>query len=242
MTAFRSALAAPALALAMVCVAAPSRAQEPMGRPDFTGVWRMASPPMTRLGVYPDLSFTAEAWEKIEAYRELVEPGGETPGMHCVGHGMPQMMMGGGDYPIEVIQKPDQVTIISEFMSQTRRFYLGDRIVPDAEIFPSRQGYSKAHWEGETLVVETTHLQEMVDSDYPHSADAVITERFSLTEDADGTPRLVADTVIDDPAWMTEPLEYRLEWAPYEIGWIMPYECMEPDWFDHLEALADADE
>jgi len=156
--------------------------------PDFTGVWQLASPPMTSPQGYPDLPFTPEGRERVEAYRALVDPTGENPTQWCVSHGMPEMMMGGGSYPVEVIQKADQVTIIGEAMSETRRVYLGDRIAPDADIFPSRHGYSKGHWEGDVLVVETAHLQELPDSRYPHSAAATITERFQLTQDADGTP------------------------------------------------------
>jgi hypothetical protein len=206
--------------------------------PDFTGVWQMASPPMTRPQGYPDLPFTPEGRERVEAYRALVDPTGENPTQWCVSHGMPEMMMGGGSYPVELIQKADQVTIIGEAMSETRRIYLGDRIAPDADIFPSRHGYSKGHWEGDVLVVETAHLQELPDSRYPHSAAATITERFQLTQDADGTPRLIADTVVRDPEWLERPLEYRLEWTPSEPDWILPYECREEDWLDHLDELA----
>lgn len=221
-------------AAALAMVAAEAHAQ-----PDLTGVWQLASPPLALPGqIYPDLPFTEEGREKVMAHRALVDPMGQTPGMFCVPAGMPEMMMGVASYPIEVIQKEDQVTIISENLGDVRRIFLGDRIVGDAEIFPDRNGYSRGHWEGEVLVVETTHLEEQVDSRYPHSAATTITERFSLTEDADGTPRLLADTVVTDPEWLTEPLEYRLEWTPYEIGWIQPFDCTEQVWLDHLDALA----
>ena len=129
--------------------------------------------------------------------------------------------------------------MISEWMSETRRVYLGDRIRPTEDMFPSRQGYSSGHWEGDELVVETVKLQDMVDSRYPHSASTTIVERYSLRHDADGTPRLIADTVVRDPLWLSEPLEYRLEWTPYALGWMQPYECMEEEWFERLDKLAE---
>lgn len=206
--------------------------------PDFTGVWQLASRPMTSAQGYPDVPLTPEGQAKVTAYRALVDPVGDNPTLWCVTHGMPEMMMGGGGYPLEIIHKPDQVTMISEWMSESRRVYLGDRIVDADTMFPSRQGYSAGHWEGEVLVVETTALQDMVDSRYPHSASTTITERFSLTQDADGTPRLIADTVVQDPLWLAEPLQYRLEWTPYALGWVQPYECMEENWLKRLDELA----
>ena len=214
---------------------APVAAQ---AQPDFTGIWVLASRPMTSAQGYPEVPLTAEAQEKVAAHRALVDPVGENPTLWCVTHGMPEMMMGGGGYPLELIHKPDQLTLISEWMSESRRVYIGERNIAANSIFPSRQGYSNGHWEGEVLVVETTGLQEMVDSRYPHSAATTITERFSLAQDADGTPRLIADTVVDDPAWLQQPLEYRLEWKPYALGWVQPYECMEETWLERLDELA----
>ena len=207
-------------------------------RPDFTGVWQLASPPMTSAQGYPELDLTPAGQRKVDAYRSLVDPVGDSPTLWCVTHGMPEIMMGGGGYPLEVIHKPDQVTLINEWQSETRRVFLGDRIESSESIFPSRQGYSTGHWEGEVLVVETRHLQEMVDSRFPHSADTVITERFSLTHDADGIPRLVADTVMHDPLWHEASLSYRLEWTPSPLGWMQPYECMEERWLERLDELA----
>jgi hypothetical protein len=176
--------------------------------------------------------------ELVSAHRALVDPVGENPTLWCVTHGMPEMMMGGGGYPLEIIHKPDQVTMISEWMSETRRVYLGERIKPTDDMFPTRQGYSSGHWEGSTLVVETAKLQDMVDSRFPHSASTTIVERYSLARDADGTPRLVADTEVRDPLWLSEPLKYRLEWKPYALDWMQPYECMEETWFKRLDELA----
>ena len=222
-----------AIAATLLMAAAPAWAQ-----PDLTGVWALASAPMTRLGEYADLPLTPEAQAKVDAYRALVDPLGESPGSYCLGAGMPETMMGAGGYPMEVVQKGDQITIINELHNDIRRIFLGARIATDDDIFPDRNGYSKGRWEGDVLVVETTHLKEQVDSRYPHSASTSIVERFSMTEAADGTPLLVADVVVTDPQWWTEPLAYQLQWRPYEIGRLMPYDCTEPTWLDHLDELA----
>ena len=230
-------LVALARLVATVALAASFAAQ---AEPDFTGIWQLASRPMTSAQGYPDVPLTPAGRAKVDKHRALVDPLGESPTLWCVTHGMPEMMMGGGGYPLEIHHQPDQLTMISEWMSETRRVYLGKRIADEGSIFPSRHGYSKGHWEGEVLVVETANLQEMVDSRFPHSADTVITERFSMTRNADGTPRLIADTVVRDPLWLREPLQYRLEWTTYRLGWIQPYECMEEKWFERLDQLSKA--
>lgn len=230
-------LSSAALAAAALC-AVPAMAQDG-GRPDFSGVWALSSPPMTRLGQYADLDLTPEAEAKVQAYRALVDPLGESPGSYCLGAGMPEAMMGAGGYPMEVIQKADQVTIINELHTDIRRVFLGDSIAPDADIFPDRNGYSSGHWEGNTLVVETAHLKDQVDSRFPHSEATRIVERFSLGEDAEGGPRLRAEVTVTDPEWWTEPLSYTLTWAPSPVGRLMPYDCNEPRWLDHLDALAE---
>jgi hypothetical protein len=229
----RRAAWASAASLALLSIAGAARAE-----PDLSGVWTLASPPMTRPGAYADLPLAPQARAKVDAHRALVDPLGESPGSYCLGAGMPETMMGAGGYPMEVIQNLDQVTIINELHNDIRRIFLGDRIADDADIFPDRNGYSKGRWEGDVLVVETTHLKEQVDSRYPHSASATIVERFALQEAEDGERRLVADTTVTDPEWWTASLEYRLEWRTYPLGRLMPYDCTEPSWLDHLDVLA----
>lgn len=215
----------------------PSFVPVAIAGPDFSGIWQLASRPMTSAQGYPDVPLTPQGKALVDAHRALVDPVGDNPTLWCVTHGMPEMMMGGGGYPLEIIHKDDQVTMISEWMSETRRVYIGERIRPVDDMFPSRHGYSAGHWEGDMLVVETVKLQDMVDSRYPHSASTTIVERFSLTRDADGKNRLVADTEVRDPLWLSEPLQYRLEWTPYALGWIQPYECMEETWLERLDEL-----
>ena len=68
-------------------------------------------------------------------------------------------MLGSGGYPMEIIQRPDQITIIYEAHNEIRRVYFGNRILPVADRLPERNGYSTGRWEGNTLVVETTNYK-----------------------------------------------------------------------------------
>jgi hypothetical protein len=208
--------------------------------PDFTGVWTTyVEQGQTRAfrGARPDLPLTEEAKKKVAAYRALVEPTGDTPGGYCLGTGMPGSMLGSGGYPMEIIQRPEQVTIVYEAHSEIRRVYLGHRIVPMADRVPGRNGHSSGRWEGDTLVVETTHLVEQVDQAYPHSDQAHIVERYRLTQGANGAKVLVAEMTMTDPVFYTRPVTVEKKWAMVPNGHLLPYECAEEGWLKRLEQL-----
>ncbi len=49
-----------------------------------------------------------------------------------------------------------------EAHAEIRRIYLGER-AKEEDLFPDRNGYSVGRWDGDKLIVETTHLKEAVD-------------------------------------------------------------------------------
>ena len=175
--------------------------------------------------------------QKVAAYRALVSPTSETPGGYCLGTGMPGSMLGSGGYPMEIHQRPEQIMIVYEAHTEVRRVYLGSRIVPDADRIPGRNGHSSGRWEGDTLVVETTHLVEQVDQQYAHSDQARIVERYRLTTDKAGQKVLVAEMTLTDPVFYTQPVKAEKKWALVPNGHLLPYECAEETWHKRLEEL-----
>jgi len=218
-----------------------ARAASVQQHPDFSGVWTWYIEPgqarALRGGARVDLPFTPQAKQKVDAYRALVDPTGDNPGAHCLGYGMPGSMMFSGGYPMEIIQRPDQFTVIYEAHSEIRRWYLGNKIIPAADRIPARNGYSTAHWEKDTLVVETSALKEQEDGSYPHSDQAVIVERYRLEKSPQGAEVLVAEWTLTDPAFYTRPIQAVKKWALDPKGILLPYECDEETWLDHLEQL-----
>ena len=140
---------------------------------------------------------------------------------------------------MEIHQRPEQIIIVYEAHNEIRRVYLGDRIVPHADRLPGRNGHSSGRWEGNTLVVDTTHLVEQVDQRYPHSANARIVERYHLEKANDGGDVLVAEMTMTDPEFYSEPLKVVKKWARVPNGHLLPYECAEEAWNIHLEQLAE---
>ena len=70
-------------------------------------------------------------------------------------------------------------------------------------LVPTMTGTSKGHWEGNTLVAETTNLSErtLLDELVPHTLDMKVTEHLRLV-DAD---TLEDRITIEDPAYFTRP-------------------------------------
>jgi hypothetical protein len=182
------------------------------------------------------LPLRLEAKAKVQEYQRLIAGTGETPGGYCLGTGMPGSMLGSGGYPMEIIQRPDQITIVYEAHNEIRRVYFGNRIIPEKDRLPERDGYSTGRWEGSTLVVETTKLNEQVDQRYAHSDKARIVERYTLSEE-DGRKVLTAEMTMTDPDFYTAAVSETKKWSIVSNGFLMTYECNEPAWLDRLEAL-----
>jgi hypothetical protein len=218
---------------------------EAQSSPDLTGVWTDYYEPGQRpdgfgglAGPALDLPFNESARRKVDAYRKLVEPTGATPSGFCLGAGMPSVIFGGATYQMEIVQRPEQVTVIYEIHNDVRRLYLGSRNTPEADRLPGRNGYSTARWEGDTLVVDTTLLVDQVDQRYPHSDQARVTERYRLAKGARGERVLVIDMVLTDPVFYTQPVTGQKKWVEVPNGHLLPYDCAEQAWHIHLEQLA----
>jgi hypothetical protein len=227
-----------------LCFSAVSaiRAAEP--HPDLTGIWTWDTDIYPGAGrfvlVWPaDPPFTKEAREKVAAYHALVAPTGETPSSFCLGSGMPASTLASGGYPMEIIQRPEQVTIIQEAHTEVRRIFVNQPRVPEDDLFPTRNGYSVGHWEGDTLVVETSNLQESVDQGSAHSDAAHVVERFRLGRDAKGRKILTDQLTLTDPVFYTQPVTVTKTWiAMKKGGRMLDYECNESAWDEHLDQLA----
>ena len=210
--------------------------------PDLTGIWVLdangkAGASRNGVGDFESTApFTPEAREKLAAYHALVDPTGDSPGAHCVTHGMPLTIFLGGGYPVEFIQRPEQLTLIYETHNEVRRIFLDGRKVDPADMLPSRDGMSWGHWEGDTLVVETTSLKEAVDQGTAHSENARIVERYTPFT-SDGRRRMKVQVTIHDPQFYTEPPTLEREYTEMAEGRMLDYDCTGPDWDDHLERL-----
>ena len=210
--------------------------------PDLSGIWTMQADGRAGIALNgpgdfeKTAPFTPLARSKLAEYHALVDQTGDSPGAHCVAHGMPLAVFLGGGYPVEFIQRPDQLTIIYETHNEVRRVFLDGRRIDAQDILPSRGGVSWGRWEQGALVVETTGLTEGIDQPTAHSEDARIIERYTPGV-RDGLKRLQVEVTIHDPAFYTSPPTLKREYTEVRDGRMLDYDCTEPDWQAHLDSL-----
>jgi hypothetical protein len=126
-----------------------------------------------------------------------------------------------------IVQGPGMVAISYEMIHDTRVIYTDGRPHINNSI---RQylGDSRGHWEGDTLVVETTNLTDKTSigangNGLRHSDKMKMTEKI----------RRVADDIvqyqltIDDPVTYPQPFTISIPLTPLDGGVLLPYECHE---------------
>ncbi len=144
--------------------------------------------------------------------------------LRCIAPGMPNAIL--NPYPIEFIDEGDRIRLRIEQWNATLSIDMVSERVPDDTV-PSLHGYALGSWDGDTLVVTTSHVDfpYVDDEGTPLSADAVITQRFTVSEDGS---QLQHELAVIDPANFVEPAVVygTWRWVPgIEVG---HYEC-EPE-------------
>jgi hypothetical protein len=204
------------------------------GRPDFSGVWF----PAGRAERTPaELPFTPAAAALVEQYEADFEIE-DDPGRFCIWPGMPRAPWG-APFAIEVFHRDQDLTIYWEGYGMFRKIYMADHDPPEA-ILPTAMGHSIGHWEGDTLVIETTDLRPYPYMNrLPTTSDAHVVERMRLEQrDEDGEMRtyLIDDITVTDPKLYTEPLLLHAEAELRPDLTILEYTCSITLWEDYLES------
>jgi hypothetical protein len=104
-------------------------------------------------------------------------------------------------YPFQIIQSPKHIMILHEFASAVRTIYMDDHKEAPAD---SWMGWSNGHWEGETLVVDTTGFLDSTWFDRAgnyHSDALHVIERFTSRS----PDTLMYEVTIEDPKVFTRP-------------------------------------
>jgi hypothetical protein len=172
---------------ALVVLAIPNLALAQSAAPDLSGIWMMeagmnAGAEARRFSP-EEPPLQPWALEKYRAAREGIDPsqGGRNeldPSYFCFPPGAARSMLMPSAF--EIVQRPNQVYLLFEFNSGTRRIYMDGRGHPEGAD-PTWMGHSTGKWEGDTLLVETVGLREETWLDRfgtPHSDALRISERF----------------------------------------------------------------
>ena len=138
----------------------------------------------------------------------------------CLPGGMPGIM--GVPLGYEFLFTPGRVTILVEEGPTIRRVYTdgrGHSTDPD----PTFSGESIGHWEGKTLVVDTTAIRPKAQffMGTKTSGQTHVTERMRLLDH----DHLRIDTVVDDPVALTMPWRYSWTYVRSKVPFQESYYC-----------------
>jgi hypothetical protein len=225
------------LALPLMLPAATPPAKQAK-EPNITGVWEIYPDPFAGdENTFRELSVPnggpklkepyASQWKARRAQRDAKLAAGTPladPSTLCIPEGMPTIM--GAIFPLQILQTPGQVTVLAEFLTQTRRIYLDTPMPKPGENAPSYYGFSAGHWQDDTLVVTTQGIREDIQFfEIPHSTDMKITERIRPTG-----PDLLEDQItLEDPKTLLEPYRFTYGYKRNDHYRLMEYFCDRQD-------------
>jgi hypothetical protein len=171
-------------------------------------------------------------WDKSYAPIDLAL---DDENISCLPYTLPYVMTTITQYPFEIVATPERIYQLTEVFGQVRRIDLG---APEqGDQLPTRMGVSHGHWEGDDLVVETTHLLPLpVNHRFPSSPEQRMVERFKLVPDGPSGRELQVQITISDPLVYREPITVRMVYnaAPpgVEVG---EYICGQDLWDQHMD-------
>jgi hypothetical protein len=116
----------------------------------------------------------------------------------CITYGTPQLTEGYQSY-YQVVQTSTSVLIMTEMIHDARTIPLDANPHPSSAV-QQWKGDSRGHWEGDTLVVDTTNYK-------PKAFMGVSTEKLHVIErfSRSGPETLQYEMTIDDPGAWTRP-------------------------------------
>jgi hypothetical protein len=157
----------------------------------------------------------------------------------CITRGLPGSMMPaiyGNSY--RIVQSPGQVAIQYEMIHETRVIPLDGRPHVGKSIHLD-MGDARGHWEGDTLVVETTNFAQRSAYRGANADRLKLVERFTRV-----APDKISWTVtVDDPTTWTRPWTFGMPLTILDSEAMQPYECHEGNYglVNMLEIARDAD-
>ena len=197
------------------------------GKPDFSGMWFANTPSrdfcraadciqeerMAReainLGIKLKDGLPYTDWSKEQMKARRANGGRDDPHSHCMPPNFPRAWA--LPQHTRILQTPAMMVMLHEFNAAYREVYMDGRPLP-VNPNPTWNGYSTAHYEGDTLVIETNGIRDDMWLDIQGSP---ITESARLTEKLTRPTLglLQVEIAVNDPKAYTKPWSVTLEMA-----------------------------
>jgi len=174
---------------------APAAATPPVGlHVDLNGVYGFAG---VRGAEPPPLKPGAEKFRIVRGPDDV--RGNTTLGTDCKPLGVPQSFV--TPYPFQIVQTPKLILMVFEYPNAIRFIPTDGRAHP-VDPDPTWMGDSVAHWEGDTLVVDSIGFNDKTEvSGFMHTESLHVVERFRRIENGS----LQYDVTVEDPNVFTRP-------------------------------------
>jgi hypothetical protein len=170
-------------------------------------------------GDYGGLIPTAKAKAKADAWKPEDEM---TLARVC----LPQSVIYAeqGPFPMEIEQAPGLVVIRYEYFDEVRLIHTDGRPHLPANAPHTKMGDSIGHWEGNTLVVDTDHIEAstITNNGLDPSDNIHLIEHYRLTPDG---KHLEASQWFTDPEMIQNNGARYIVWDKQPGQYIQPYEC-----------------
>lgn len=129
-----------------------------------------------------------------------------------------------GPFPIEIFQGKDIIVMRMEYFDMARAFFFDTRFALPKDGPHTKTGNSIAHWEGDQLVVVTTHLKSatITNNGLEHTDNIKVIERYRL---ADGGKRLIASQEFEDPEILDNRGVRYISWSRVDGDHVTAYDC-----------------
>jgi hypothetical protein len=129
--------------------------------------------------------------------------------------------------PMEITDGGDRIHIEGLEYNVKRVIYLTENRPEPA---PSNVGYSLGRWDGDTLIVETSHVNWDFFDPFgtPQSDQVTFVETFRLTDDES---QLNYSIVATDPIMFDEPIRLERAWRWQPGTEMFDFDCV-PEWED----------
>jgi hypothetical protein len=204
-----------------------SAPRTPDGKPDLSGLWLTPSSPYM-INVIQDPKDGAIFRPAPEAVfqEHLAAFDRDWPPSHC-------LPMGPAEFDFHrIIQSSTIVALLYNGQAGDgyRQIFLDGRELPK-DPNPTWRGYSVGHWEGDTLVVETTGFNDRSWLDlagHPHSERLHVTERYKRVDFG----HIQLQITFDDPETLNRPLTLPLS-MNYAADTEMLEDVFQNRWIPH---------
>ncbi|HEX5047284.1 MAG TPA: DUF6152 family protein [Gammaproteobacteria bacterium] len=162
------------------------------------------------------------------AYDEVVDD----PVLGCVSPGMPRVMLRSGPYAVRFVERGADLVLQNEWFEIDRLIHMDGKEPPAGAPY-TPLGYSAGKWDGDALVIATTHIDWPYFELYglvgvPQSREMRLMERFTPR---DGGATLRYDFSATDPNAFTETVSYE-NYVTFRVQpglEFLPYDCVETE-------------